>query len=116
MTAPTPTLGTCPVCARRYLIVPHANDLARCSCGAELVAGPLPPGVHELRRPRRAPHAPRPPRAPRPAAPPTSQEADLGYGESHGYGPAHGGPTGPGDAPAPAPARDKPEPEGQSRS
>ena len=90
----------CPVCARRFFVVPgrSVRDRAHCVCGAELVAEALAGGVYEVRRSRRATRK-RPRRKPAGAASDVATP-DLGYGESHGYGPAHGGPSGPGDAPS----------------
>ncbi|XYI03479.1 hypothetical protein ACMHYB_28390 [Sorangium sp. So ce1128] len=113
--APSATLLECSRCGRCFLLVPGpgTSGAPRCACGADLTPAPLPSGVHELRRPRAA-HAP-PPRRRRAPPPsreaPAREEADLGYGESHGYAPGHGGPTGPGDAPAPARAAPEPSPE-----
>jgi hypothetical protein len=90
----------CSVCSKRYALVPGASEpgrALRCSCGGELVAAALPPGLYELgtpkkKRRKKVHHVA--------AAGPTPREADQGYNESHGYGPSHGGPTSPGDAPA----------------
>ena len=96
----------CSACEKHYVVVPDedASDAPpKCACGGTLTEMSLPPGVHELKSPRRAKRrkvraAPEGP----PARAREEVEANLGYGESHGYGPAHGGPTGPGDAPAPS--------------
>jgi hypothetical protein len=66
-----------------------------------LDAAPLPSGVYEIVAATAG--AERTEVPPPPAEEPASdirQEADVGYGVSHGYSPGHGGPTGPGDAPA----------------
>jgi hypothetical protein len=107
VSAPVPLVPfACPACGRRFVVIAGdaAPEAPRCGCGAELGEAPLPSGVYEIRRARRA--SERHP-ASRPAA-----EPDLGYGSSHGYGPAHGGPTSPGDAPAestPEPAASEPD-------
>jgi hypothetical protein len=91
----------CSVCSKRYALVPGDSNTAaiRCSCGGELVAAALAPGLYEIgsgtpkkKRRKKVHHAA--------TAGPTPREADQGYNESHGYGPSHGGPTSPGDAPA----------------
>ncbi|MDC0745126.1 hypothetical protein [Polyangium mundeleinium] len=87
----------CPQCSRVFLVVAAEGATAapRCACGAELVAGTLPAGAHEIQM--RA-HSKR--RSTSRRARPRGEEIDQGYGSSHGYGPGHGGPTSPGDAPA----------------
>lgn len=90
----------CRACCVRYVVIGDRGPACCAACGGELAPAPLPEGVYELRGPVDEGRAP------------ADQEADLGYGESHGYGPGHGGPSGPGDAPAldaPAPpARPRP--------
>ncbi|MDI1444760.1 hypothetical protein [Polyangium sp. 6x1] len=95
-----PSMGhvfRCSQCGRVFLVVAAEGATAapRCACGAELVAGTLPAGAHEiqvrLRSKRRG--ASRRARS-------HDEVIDQGYGPSHGYGPGHGGPTSPGDAPA----------------
>jgi len=94
--AETAVTRVCRACNVRYVVIGD-RGLATCAaCGGELTPAPLPEGVYELRGPVDD----------GPAATTPTQEADLGYGESHGYGPGHGGPSGPGDAPA----RDVPPP------
>ncbi|HEX9297733.1 MAG TPA: hypothetical protein VF881_17950 [Polyangiaceae bacterium] len=92
----------CTTCFRRCVHV-RANDEARprCVCGSELEEAHFPPGLYEVFGPIVAPAqvAEGAERAEEPAKP-ISEEADIGYGASHGYAPGHGGPTGPGDAPA----------------
>ncbi|WP_206079374.1 hypothetical protein [Polyangium spumosum] len=87
----------CSECSRLFLVVAAEGATAapRCACGAELVAGTLPAGAHEIQM---RPHAKR--RGVSRRARPRGEERDQGYGSSHGYGPGHGGPTSPGDAPA----------------
>ncbi|HVK66654.1 MAG TPA: hypothetical protein VM694_19355 [Polyangium sp.] len=87
----------CPECSRVFLVVAAEGATAapRCACGAELVAGTLPAGAHEIQM--RA-HSKR--RSASRRARPRGEAIDQGYGSSHGYGPGHGGPTSPGDAPA----------------
>ena len=99
----------CEHCFRRYVAVTEkkanseVEERARCVCGGRLRPVILDLGYYEaVPRPLDiAPSKPSP--EPEPIPVPTAsdkQEADLGYGKSHGYGPSHGGPTGPGDAPA----------------
>jgi len=73
----------------------------RCICGSELEHGQFPPGLYEVFGPvpGATEVAERVERTEE-AGKPISEEADVGYGASHGYAPGHGGPTGPGDAPA----------------
>jgi hypothetical protein len=96
----------CSNCSRCFIAVTGAAaDELVCVCGARLVPESLPRGIYELRS-----MVPDDSRTTSPSLPTSSpgipQEADLGYGKSHGYGPAHGGPTGPGDAPASGEERD----------
>jgi hypothetical protein len=106
--------STCERCHRWYLAVgdqredasTEAGEPSRCLCGGELRAGKLPAGIYEaVPRPLRVESQRRSPGERGDAAgavgSPEAQEADLGYGKSHGYATGHGGPTGPGDAPAP---------------
>jgi DNA-directed RNA polymerase subunit RPC12/RpoP len=95
----TPTLISyrCSSCSRGFVACGDViSEEILCTCGARLVAAPLPRGVYELRS-AIAEHA----RITNPASRrPEEKEADLGYGASHGNPVGHEGPTGPGDAPA----------------
>ena len=87
----------CPTCGQRFVVVvgEAAPAAPRCACGGTLAETPLPSGVYEIRRARRASVRPLDEPAPAPLS-----EPDSGYGVSHGYGPSHGGPSGPGDVAA----------------
>lgn len=98
----------CESCGRLFVA---AGEIAkdeglRCACGATLRAAALGAGMYEatpcsLGVVEIETHQPSPDAGAQPAGRTgESEEADLGYGKSHGYGPSHGGPTGPGDAPA----------------
>jgi len=92
---------TCENCFRRCIWVRERGTTGepRCLCGAVLERAPLPNGVYEVVDTAAPTESAKGPRVEEPGAG-IRQEADIGYGESHGYGPGHGGPTGPGDAPA----------------
>ena len=102
----------CATCARRCLVVGEEAELGglRCICGGELTSALFPPGQYELigqgqvsisdtgdingaiAKPGEAA-----------AGEPNNsnkQDADLGFGASHGNATGREGPTGPGDAPA----------------
>ena len=76
-----------------------ATGAPRCLCGAALEKSELAVGVYEVVDVSAPTESAKPPRVEDPG-PAIQQEADVGYGKSHGYDPGHGGPTGPGDAPA----------------
>ncbi len=93
----------CATCAWRCLVVGQERG-PRCICGGELTPVLLSPGQYGLSGqeadlpryvgdPSREGHA-------LPTHAPIEQEADLGFGASHGYDKGHGGPSGPGDVPA----------------
>lgn len=92
---------TCENCFRRCVSVRErgAAGEPRCLCGAVLDSVALPVGVYEIVDVSAPTSSAKPPRVEEPG-PDIQQEADVGYGKSHGYAPGHGGPTGPGDAPA----------------
>ena len=91
----------CENCFRRCVWVRErgAAGEPRCLCGAVLEKTELAAGVYEVVDVSAPTDSAKPPRVEEPS-PDIQQEADVGYGKSHGYDPGHGGPTGPGDAPA----------------
>ncbi len=96
----------CRACSVRYVVIGDRGPACCAACGGELSPAPLPEGIYELRGPVDDGREP---------AEPADQEADLGYGESHGYGPGHGGPSGPGDAPALGAPAPPPRPRSRAR-
>jgi hypothetical protein len=96
----------CSSCSRGFVACGDmVSEEILCTCGARLVAAPLPRGVYELKS-SVAEHARTTNPGSTPSRRPEEKEADLGYGASHGNPVGHEGPTGPGDAPASgAPAR-----------
>jgi hypothetical protein len=96
----------CDACDRRFVVAGELRNDAtlRCVCGASLHRDALPRGIYEaapcaMEMAQKKPEE-RTAEPSRSARTGESEEADLGYGKSHGYGPSHGGPSGPGDAPA----------------
>lgn len=91
----------CENCFRRCICIRERDSTnePRCLCGARLESTELPPGVYEIVDMSAPTDSAKAPRV-EDASSNLTQEADVGYGKSHGYDPSHGGPTGPGDAPA----------------
>ncbi|MEO7327356.1 MAG: hypothetical protein ABI193_02175 [Minicystis sp.] len=100
--SPTGATYRCSACSRCFIAVNVGvgHDLL-CICGGSVLPCALPRWIYELNAQEPCDSRMTIPGADTALPEPTAtQEADLGYGASHGNDPSHSGPTGPGDAPA----------------